>query len=147
MATSICIPICSLERAAIDSALSPAEGHCSSRVLYRSTDDQGETTRIPGRRGEGLTVPKACCTPTVPGSITFTVDPMIVIAATPTRPKATRRRIFDPEVPARPAARVRRMNATKRRRMPITRLPMVVPELEVGEMYCAYLPRIPPVAP
>ena len=75
IATSTCIPICSLDRASIASVCSPRVGHCSSRVEYRSIDDHGGTKRIPASRGVGSVDPKACRTPTCPGSITTSSAP------------------------------------------------------------------------
>jgi hypothetical protein len=46
-AASIFMLICSLESASIVSAPLCSSGHCSSRVLYRSTEDQGSTKRTP----------------------------------------------------------------------------------------------------
>src|SRR5256886_12493539 len=67
--TSTCIPICSLDRASMASICSPCVGHCSSRVEYLSMTDHGTTRRIPASSGAGSTYPKACRTPTSPGSI------------------------------------------------------------------------------
>ncbi len=114
-ATSIFIPICSRERASICSTSSALSGNCSSRVEKYSTEDHGSTKRIPGRRGRGLTRPKACFTPTFPASITFTIE--VAMMSVPRRAASrppSRKAQAGPPRPwplARPAAVLRRSRA------------------------------------
>ena len=55
-------------------ALSPLTGF-QSEDEYRSIVDHGATKRMPARRGDGSTYPKACRTPTSPGSMITIKEP------------------------------------------------------------------------
>src|SRR6202165_2354448 len=112
-------------------------GYCSSRVVNRSTEDQGVTMRIPGSRGFGSTKPKACRTPTWPALITTSVDPNTT--RTPTTRAARLRTRSAPPIgrPLLPSVRTvaaprRRKNATARSTRPKTSSPMVTPGCEEG---------------
>ncbi len=90
-------------------------------------DDQGATMWIPGSNGESSTVPKACLTPTSPGSITTTSAPSM--KSTPIRLKklATARSnpgLLPPVVPERASIRKK---ATSSRIPPKTSLPIGAP--------------------
>ncbi len=127
-ATSIVIPICSLESASIRSTWSPPSGNWFSRAEKRSTEDHGGTKRMPARRGCGETEPKAWRTPTSPGSITATVEPRRNSAPMPNRARASVRSML-PLTPRVPWARsvafaVHITNATTRRIAPRISLPI-----------------------
>ena len=76
------------------------------------------------------TLPKACCTPTVPASITFTLEP--ASSARPIAPSTRLTRLMRvPETRLPPVLRLaplaRTTSATRRMTTPKIRLPMAIP--------------------